>query len=190
MMASVIDVAMQENSLYDVMTPANQSNNSIQNTEEIINHRKIEIATSVSFVSGIIMVRYWHTCHFRVVMSVTISAYKLFGSSLLPVVWGVLMFYLLYLCLLTNSGVQHILCCVLVFLVFVLCILCCQFLWIFRLSLRCSQTFLIQCHNRNILCEFYAHVLKLKEWSVRLRYFEFTWFLFYNVCHVILWVEI
>jgi len=57
-MASVIDVAMQENSLYDVMTPANQSNNSIQNTEEMINHRKIEIATSVSFVSGIIMVRY------------------------------------------------------------------------------------------------------------------------------------
>jgi hypothetical protein len=58
MMASVIDVAMKENSLYDVMTPANQSNNSIQNTEEMINHRKIEIATSVSFLSGIIMVRY------------------------------------------------------------------------------------------------------------------------------------
>ena len=56
MMASVIDVAMQENNLYDVMTPTNQSNHSIQNTEEIINHRKIEIATSVSFVSGIIMV--------------------------------------------------------------------------------------------------------------------------------------
>ena len=38
------------------------------------------------------------------------------------------MSYLRYLCLLANSGVQHILCCVL--LVFVLCTLYCQFLLI------------------------------------------------------------
>ena len=29
-----------------------------------------------------------------------------------------------YLCLLANSSVQHILCCVFVFLVFVLCLVC------------------------------------------------------------------
>jgi len=39
-------------------------------------------------------------------------------------------YYLRYLCLFTYSGVQHILCCVFVFHVFVLCTLFCQFLWI------------------------------------------------------------
>ena len=33
------------------------------------------------------------------------------------------------LCLFANSGVQHISCCAFVLLVFVLCTLCCQFLW-------------------------------------------------------------
>ena len=53
------------------------------------------------------------------------------------------MSYLPYLCLFTYSGVQHILCCVLALPFFVLCTLCCQFLWIdfFLLSLRYSQTF-------------------------------------------------
>ena len=43
---------------------------------------------------------------------------------------GGLMSYLRYLCLFAHSGVQHILCCVFVLFFFVLCILCCQFLWI------------------------------------------------------------
>ena len=34
------------------------------------------------------------------------------------------MYYLRYLCLFVHSGVQHILCCVFVVLVFVLCTLC------------------------------------------------------------------
>ncbi|CAC5362504.1 SLC26A6 [Mytilus coruscus] len=51
MMASVIDVAMQENNLYVIK--ANSTNTS---TDETINTRKIEIATSVSFVSGLIMI--------------------------------------------------------------------------------------------------------------------------------------
>ena len=34
--------------------------------------------------------------------------------------------YLRYLCLFTHSGVQHILCCVFVLLVFVLCTVCCH----------------------------------------------------------------
>jgi len=48
------------------------------------------------------------------------------------------MSYLHYLCLFANSGVQRTLCWVFVFLVFVLCTLCCQFLWIvyFSLSFR------------------------------------------------------
>jgi hypothetical protein len=41
------------------------------------------------------------------------------------------MSYLRYMCLFAYSGVQHILCCVFVF--FVLCTLCCRFLWILRL---------------------------------------------------------
>jgi hypothetical protein len=48
------------------------------------------------------------------------------------------MSYLRYLCLLTHSGVQHILCCVFVLFVFVLClvyggvqqILCCVFCFV------------------------------------------------------------
>ena len=54
----------------------------------------------------------------------------MFGSSLTPVVskkWG-LMSYLRWLCLFVYSNVQHILCCVFVLFVFVLCTICCQFL--------------------------------------------------------------
>jgi len=45
------------------------------------------------------------------------------------------MFYLRYLCLFVHSDVQHILCCVFVLLFFVLCTLCCQFLWNLHLLL-------------------------------------------------------
>jgi hypothetical protein len=53
------------------------------------------------------------------------------------------MSYLRYLWLFTYSGVQHILCCVIALFFFVLCALCCQFLWIvhFRLSLQYSLMF-------------------------------------------------
>ena len=50
----------------------------------------------------------------------------MFGSSL-P---GRLMSYLRYLWLFAYSGVQRILCCVFVLFIFVLCTICCQFLWI------------------------------------------------------------
>ena len=40
------------------------------------------------------------------------------------------MLYLRYLCLLENSGVQHILCCVFVLFVFILSTQYCQILWI------------------------------------------------------------
>jgi energy-coupling factor transporter transmembrane protein EcfT len=40
------------------------------------------------------------------------------------------MSYLRYVCLFAYNGVQHILCCVFVLFFFVLCTLCCQFLWI------------------------------------------------------------
>ena len=54
-----------------------------------------------------------------------------------------------YLCLLAQSGVQHILCCVFVLFFLVLCTLCCQFLWIvhFWLPLLYSQTFIIYILN-------------------------------------------
>jgi len=53
---------------------------------------------------------------------------------------GMRMSYLRYMCLFANSGVHHILCCV---FFFVVCTLCCQFLWIvhFWLPIRYSLTF-------------------------------------------------
>jgi len=55
---------------------------------------------------------------------------------------GGLMSYLRYMCLVAHSGIQHILRCVFVLFFFVLCTLCCQFLWIvyFWLPLRYSLT--------------------------------------------------
>ena len=55
-----------------------------------------------------------------------------------------LMSYLHYLCLFVYSGVKHILCCVVVLFVFILCTLCCQFLcvivlFVFILCTLCCQ---------------------------------------------------
>jgi len=63
---------------------------------------------------------------------------------------GGLMSYLHYLCLFAHSGVQHILCCVFILFVFVLCTLCYQFLYIvhFWFPLRYSLTFI----EHNITC--------------------------------------
>ena len=67
----------------------------------------------------------------------------MFGSSLPPAVCKKVHVLLTCLCLFAHSGVQHILCYVFVLLVFVLCVLCCQLLWIvhLRLILRYSPTF-------------------------------------------------
>jgi len=68
---------------------------------------------------------------FHVVVSVTISASKRYSVRLyFQFVEGGLMSYLCYLLLVAHSGVQHILCCAFALFVFVLCTLCCQFLWI------------------------------------------------------------
>ena len=54
-------------------------------------------------------------------------------------------FFLCYLYLFVHSGVQYILCCDFVLFFFVLCTLCCQFLWIvhFWLPLLHSLTFIL-----------------------------------------------
>ena len=68
----------------------------------------------------------------------------MFGSSLSPVVYRRgLMSYILHMCLFTNSGVQHILCCVFVLFILILCVRCCRFLWIVHvwLPLRYSLPF-------------------------------------------------
>ena len=49
----------------------------------------------------------------------------MFGSSI-----GGIMSCLCCLCMFVHSGVQHILCCVFTLFFFVLCALCCHFLWI------------------------------------------------------------
>ena len=67
----------------------------------------------------------------------------MFGSSLPPAVCKKAHILLTLLCLFAHSSVQNILCYVFVLLVFVLCVLCCQLLWIvhLRLFLRYSLTF-------------------------------------------------
>jgi hypothetical protein len=51
---------------------------------------------------------------------------------------GGLMSYLRYVCLLTHSGVKHILFCIFVLFFFVLCTLCCKILWIVHLLIATS----------------------------------------------------
>jgi len=71
----------------------------------------------------------------------------MFGSSSPTAVVGGLMSYLRCLCSFAYSGVQHMLRCVFVLFLFVLCALCCQFLCIghFLLSLLFSLTFFMSC---------------------------------------------
>ena len=67
------------------------------------------------------------------------------------------MSYLRYLCLFAYSGVQQILCCVFVLIVFVLYTLNCQFLWIvhFLFPLRYSLTFIYSFSGLSIFdCPF------------------------------------
>jgi hypothetical protein len=69
---------------------------------------------------------------FRGVMSIMISAKKRCSVRLyLQLFVGGLMSNLRYLCLFVHRGVEDILC----LFVFVLCTLCCQFLWIVHLWL-------------------------------------------------------
>jgi hypothetical protein len=62
-----------------------------------------------------------------------------------------------YLCLFAHSDVQHILCCVFALIFFVLCTLCCQFLWIvplFLLLLRYSLMFIYGPINDSVMKVF------------------------------------
>ena len=72
-------------------------------------------------------------------------------QTLLLLFVGGPMSYLRYVCLLAYSGVQHILCCDFDLFYYVLCILCCQFLWIvhFRLLLRYSLTFIVHQYQQS-----------------------------------------
>jgi hypothetical protein len=76
------------------------------------------------------------------IISITASARFVFTSSCL------FMSYLRYLCLFVYSGLQPISCWVFVLFFFVLCTLCCQFLWIIYLwfPVRYSPTFSL-CHE-------------------------------------------
>jgi hypothetical protein len=69
------------------------------------------------------------------------------------------MSYLRYMCWLSHSGVQHILCCVFVLFVFVLCALCCRLLQIvhFLLPLRYSLMFISDVSSSLMTCfPFYS----------------------------------
>ena len=79
--------------------------------------------------------------------SVAISATT--NKRCLQLFVGGLASYLRYLCVLPYIGVQHTLYCVIVFISFVLCNLCWQFLWIFLLWL--SLGFLKRLFPSNII---------------------------------------
>jgi hypothetical protein len=80
--------------------------------------------------------------YFQLFVLFTLSYYVSLRSVFCVVMFGLSLSYLCYLCLLAYSGVHHILCCVFIMYFFVLCTLCCQFLWIvyFVLPLRYSLT--------------------------------------------------
>ena len=82
--------------------------------------------------------------YFQLFVLFTLSYYVSLRSVFCVVMFGLSLSYLRYLCLLAYSGVHHILCCVFILYFFVLCTLCCQFLWIvyFVLPLRYSLTFI------------------------------------------------
>ena len=65
----------------------------------------------------------------------------MFDSSLPPVVCMRAPVLFTFFSLFAYSGVQHILCCVFALLVFVLCTLCCQFLWIVHSFLIAPSVF-------------------------------------------------
>jgi hypothetical protein len=84
---------------------------------------------------GFVLSCYVSLCSvFRVVISVTISAWKRYSVRL----------YLQLSCLITLFVLVYILCCIFVLFVLILCTLCCQFLWIvhFWLPLRYSLAFI------------------------------------------------
>ena len=73
-----------------------------------------------------LLIRWEHPSCFLVFSGVYIAQSLVFCVVFV----GGLMSSLRYLCLLAVSGVQHILCFVFALFFFVLCTLCCQFLWI------------------------------------------------------------
>ena len=103
-------------------------------------------------------------------MSVTISAYKQCLIRLYPQLFGWRDHVLCtFFCgfLFAHSGVQHILCCVIVLFVFFLCTLCCQFLWI-----------VILCIAPLVFLTFTALRGKLeyiKDTSILTWYYLFLW---------------
>ena len=72
-------------------------------------------------------------------------------QSLLLLFVGGSMSYLHYFCLFGYSGVQHILCCDFDLFYYVICTLCCLFLWIiqFWLLLRYSLTFIFHQYQQS-----------------------------------------
>jgi hypothetical protein len=102
-------------------------------------------------------------------MSVRISTSKR-CSIRLNLKLGGRMSWLRNLCLFTHSGVQHILCCGFVFSLFILCTLCCQFLWIihFDCPFGILLTFIYNKAPKNLTkyivnftntCNYYTYIL-------------------------------
>jgi hypothetical protein len=98
---------------------------------------------------------------------------------------GWIMSYLRYLCLLAQSGVQHILCCVFVLFFFALCTQFCQLLWIvylFSLPLRYSLTFIL------VLCALCCQFLWIVHFWLPLRYSLTFILVLCALCCQFLWI--
>ena len=122
---------------------------------------------------------------FRVCARYDFHIKTMFGSSLPPVVC---IFYLRYFCLFAHSDVQHILYCVCVLFVVVLCTLCCQFLWIIHFC----PTSTLRIHNVAVWLLF-GQVPFLRENYVATTYFRYVickslWQrIFQRFCYVRIW---
>ena len=101
------------------------------------------------------------------VMYIMISAWKWCSVRLyLQLFVGGLMTCLPYL--FSDSGIQHILCCVFVLFFFVWCTQCCQFLWIVHswLALRYSLMFIYRKNRLEFRIGKPTHVCILEGWLV------------------------
>ena len=77
-----------------------------------------------------------------------------------------------YMCLCVYSCVQRILCCVFVLFFFVLCALCCQFLWIFHFLLHLRYSLTFSCLHYIKCCQIQIH--KCSHRSLQFHATEFT----------------
>ena len=108
----------------------------------------LQLSSTPVFGGTMLLISYSFLCPllyvFRIVMSMTIFAQKtMFGSSLPPFVG--MRAHVLFT-LFAHSGMKQVQCCVFVLFFFVLCTLCCHFLWIVNFCWHLRYTSNVYCN--------------------------------------------